>query len=216
MNKIALGLLILVLFSSCSSVKLMDSWKSADFQAVKSSKILIAAKSPDLEVRKSYEIAIANQLKNQGIDAVEMHKIFPDFEEKENPTEEEVAEIIKQFDAEGITSVLVTSLKNTIKTTNEDTPQRIDIPTAYQNRYFFSFNNSDDVHALPKLPSLESDDVPKVELTSTTYVLEAVTYDLTQEKKKQLMNVCLVDITDPSSAKKVLQKFSKIVASQFK
>ncbi|KAA1244447.1 hypothetical protein [Aquimarina sp. RZ0] len=216
MKRFLLVILLCIITWSCSSVKLIDSWESKDFQAVKSKKILIAAKSPDVEVRKSYEVSIANQLRNQGINAIEIHKTFPDFEEKEDPTEEEIAEITKQFKNDGITAILVTSLKNTINTRNDNTPKRVDIPAEYQKRYFFSFNAGDDIHMLPKLSALEGGDVPKVELTSTTYVLEAITYDLSQKKDKQLVNVCLVDVTDPNSGKKILNKFSKIVSDQFK
>ncbi len=216
MNKIVKALIIVWVCSACSSVKLLDSWKSQSFKSFAGQKILVAAKSPDLEVRKSYEIAIVNQLRKQGIKAIEIHKTFPSFEEKENPTDEEVSKIVKQFKEKGITAILITSLKSTIKTKSDNAPQLVDIPNQYQNKYLFSFNNSDDVHALPKLSALGTNDTPRVELTSTTYVLEAITYDLTQEKDKQLVNVCLVDVTDPDSGKKILERFSKIVSDQFK
>ncbi len=216
MNKVIPVLLFLLVCSACSSVKLMDSWKSENFQSSENQKILVAAKSPELAVRKSYETAIANQLKSQGITAVAIHQLFPDFKDKETPTEDEVITILNTFKAEGITSILVTSLKETITTKNDNTPQRAVIPTEYRNKSFFSFNSGDNVYDLPKLAPLGGGEVPKVVLTSTTYILEAITYDITQEKDNQLVHVSLVEVTDPNSGKKILNQFSKIVSNQFK
>lgn len=208
--------ILTILISSCSTIKLMDSWSSKDFQAIKKKKILVAAKNPDLKIRKTYEIAIANKLRNQGIDAIEIHKKFPDFEEKKTLTKEEETEIIQLFTNEGITGVMVASLKNTIETNNFETPKGADIPREYRDKYFFSYSKVDDISALPNLDSIDFDDPPEVAIKSTTYVLETVTYDLSLAKEKQLVNVCLIDVTDPDSGSQVLSKFSKIVSDQFK
>ncbi|MBQ4802136.1 hypothetical protein J8L88_04655 [Aquimarina sp. MMG015] len=214
MKKRLLLVLILPFFLGCSSIKLIDSWKSKDFQFLKAKKILIAAKSPNLEIRKSYETAIADQLKDHNIDAVMMHKIFPDFEEKERTAPKETDQIIKLFVDKGIGGVLVTSLKNTIETKKSDTPQRANIPEEYEGKSFLAFNNEDDINnTLPKLSAPENGGTLP---TSKTYILEAVTYDLTLEKDRQLVSVSVIDITDPKSASKVLDNFSKIVSNQFK
>ncbi|WP_405206614.1 hypothetical protein [Aquimarina sp. LLG6339-5] len=213
MKKRLLLVLVLPFFLSCSSIKLIDSWKSKDFQSLKAKKILIAAKSPNLEIRKSYEIAISKKLKDYDIDVVMMHRIFPDFEEKERTTQEEKSEIIKQFTEKGIEGILVTSLKNTIESKKSDTPQRVNIPVEYKDKNFLAFNSENHINHLPKLTGIQNNDTLTI---SKTYILEAIIYDITLEKKRQLVGVSVIDVTDPKSASKVLDNFSKIVSNQFK
>ncbi len=191
---------LLFILLSCSSTKLMDSWKAKSFDSLVNSKILVVSKSPESEVRKSYEIAIASKLRAQKINAIESHIQFPSL--KEANTSEEVAEVVKMFKGAGISGIILTSLKQTIETQNGNMATQTGIPSSYANKASFG-------------PNSASSNVPVVS-TSKTYVLEALTYDLTLEKDKQLVNVCLVDVTDPDAPDKIQKAFAKIVADQFK
>jgi len=214
MRKVLPFLFIVMMLSGCSSITLLDSWKSKDFKNLNKKKILVAAKSPDLEIRKSYEKAIVNNLRKLGVNAVELHVKFPNFSNKENRTEEENSQIVKQFRNEGINVVIVTSLKNKIETRNSRMPQSVEIPLEYKNKYIFESNNQ-----LLKVSSKSLNRDLEDTFSGTTemtYVLESITYDLSLEQKKRLVNVCLVDVTNPKSGEAVLDKFSKIISRQFK
>jgi len=209
-----LSFLLIVLFSSCSSIKLLDSWKSEDFKNLGEKKVLVAAKTPDLEIRKSYEKTIVKNLRKSGVNAIEMHVKFPNFSNKESRTKEENNQIVKQFLNEGINMVMVTSLKNKIETRNYSIPQSVEIPLEYKNKYVFESNTNDELLNNKTLSGKSKVELENIKMT--TYVLESITYDLSLERKKQLVNVCLVDVENPKSGTQVLDKFCKIVSNQFK
>ncbi len=191
---------VFLVLSSCASTKLMDSWKSQSFDSLSNSKILVISESPETEVRKSYETAIATKLRGQNLDAIESHIQFPSL--KEANTTEEVAQTVQMFKDAGISGIILTSLKQTIETQNGSMASQTGIPASYRDKASFGPNSSDS-------------DVPIVS-TSKTYVLEALTYDLTLAEGEQLVNVCLVDVTDPQAADKIQKTFTKIIADQFK
>ncbi len=188
---------IIILFSSCTSTKLMDSWKSDDFKSLSSAKILVISKTPQPDVRKSFEVSIADKLRSKNLDAIESHIKFPSLQEANTP--EEQNKIVKQFEEAGITAIILTSLKQTIETQNGGNQSTI--PKGYEDKRSF---NSDAI-------STETAPVSN----SKTYVLEALTYNLILEKDDQLVNVCLVDVTDPDSEDKILKTFTKIIGDQF-
>ncbi|MFS4491616.1 hypothetical protein [Maribacter sp. 2308TA10-17] len=191
---------VFLVLSSCASTKLMDSWKSQSFDSLSKSKILVVSESPETDVRKSYEIAIASKLRAQNLDAIESHIQFPSLKEADTP--EETAQIVQMFKDAGISGIILTSLKQTIETQNGSMASQTGIPASYKDKASFG-------------PNAGSSDAPMVS-TSKTYVLEALTYDLTLEEGKQLVNVCLVDVTDPDAPDKIQKTFTKIVADQFK
>ncbi|WP_303315741.1 hypothetical protein Q4Q34_14250 [Flavivirga abyssicola] len=195
-------IIFLILLPSCSSVKLLDYWKSSDFEKTLDNRILVIAKNSDFEVRKSYETAIARKLRSHGMDVIEMCETFPSIIENENRTQEDVDMILKAFEKEGVNGIVLMSLKNTIETKNSD----YDISKDYNEKSSFELMSDSGAKNLPIMS----------ELKSTTYVLEALTYDLTLKNDNQLVNVCLIDVTDPKSGSKILKSFSKIVGDQFK
>lgn len=198
--RLAPFLLVLLCFSGCSPIKLMDSWKSQNFESLVNSRILVISESEEEAVRKSYETAIATKLRVQNFDAIESHKKFPSLKEANTP--EEMSQTVQMFRDAGISAIILTSLKQTIETQNGNMASQTDIPSSYADKASFG-------------PNVAISNVPVVS-TSTTYVLEALTYNLTLAKDKQLVNVCLVDVTDPDAPEKIQKTFTKIIADQFK
>lgn len=178
----------------------MDSWKSQSFDTLSNSKIMVVSRASDLQIRKSYETAIATKLRKQNLDVIESHLLFPEL--KEANTSQEAAQVVKMFKDSGISGIILTSLKQTIETQNRKMASQSSIPKNYKDKASFTSNPG-------------NTNVP-ISSTSKTYVLEALTYNLTLAQNKQLVNVCLVDITDPDTANKIQKSFTKIIADQFK
>ncbi len=127
------------------------------------------------------------------------------------------------FKSKGVNAILSTSLKDT-KVLKSSPEKKIDnsISTANVGKYGISFTNYYNVNSVEYLGRnlIPIDDLkdtePTIELSSTTYVIETVLYNLLLEKDKQLVAVYLIEATDPNSASKVLKGFSKIISKQFK
>ncbi|WP_299886882.1 hypothetical protein [uncultured Lacinutrix sp.] len=223
LNKIIVLIVLSIVLTNCATVKLSNTWSSEDFQDAKTKKVLVVARSNDKEVQKAYENELVSKLKNEDINAISAHKLFPDLKEKSNRSQEEINTIVKDFSKEGIQSILLTALKGT--KVEESIPEKEDTNASSivnRGRYGFTFTDYYNVHSIEYLsrdlrPNYnENDQVSSQLLSSTTYTLEAVFYDLTLEKDKQFTGFYEVKITDPSSAKQILKKFSNIIIKQFK
>ncbi len=191
---------LLILFSGCATTKLIDSWKSNKFTTLSNSRIVVISQSPEASIRKSYEIAITDKLRVQGVDAVASHLKFPTLTEAKTP--EEIEKTIQMFKTANINGIILTSLKQTIETKNGQLSSPNVIPAAYADKSSFGANANDN-NVFPVS-------------TSKTYILEALIYNLELEDDDQLVNVCLVDVTDPNSVAKIQKTFTKIIADQFK
>ncbi|GAA4275735.1 hypothetical protein [Aquimarina mytili] len=216
MNKYVSILCLALLFTSCGASEVIDSWKSDNFQNIKGNKILVIAKTPDPIVQKTYEKAIVSKLQGQHIDAIGMHRIFPDIEDKEQRTTEEVEQILRMFKDKKIEGLLITSLKQTIETNSSSKPERGKIQIENKRKGSFTIEAYDNLTDLPDLDKLDFDTSKGSKNIAITYILESITYDLTLEKDQQLVNVCLLDVVDPDAADQVLNAFVKMISDQFK
>ncbi len=208
--------ILLVSVFGCKTIKVEKDWQSDDFQQIKTKTILVAAKSQNIKTRKAYESAIAKNLEDNGIKAVLANEKFPNLQDKAY-TEAETKALIASFEKEGIQGILVTSLKNTMVRTNRNEQSKIeDIPFDYSRRGVFTFIGYNELKNLPPVDPQDYEKKPFTELESTVYVLEAMLYDISLEKDKQLISIQTVEVTDPTSGNQVLQKFSKLITKQFK
>lgn len=209
-------LLTIMFISSCASVKVVDTWKSEAFDSVVSEKIIVVAKAKDTEVSKMYETTIANKLRAKGINAIERHVKYPSLKDNENQTQEEINAIVQQFKNDGINGILVTALKD-VKVRKKIMGNDGGISNlAPKDKSFISFRAYNfDANSQHKMATPVAPKDPTV-LRSKTYYLEAVTYNLSLKDEKKLVGILQVDVTDPESADKVLEGFSKLVVKQFK
>ncbi|MFP2997547.1 hypothetical protein ABN763_16635 [Spongiivirga sp. MCCC 1A20706] len=217
-QKLTILVLTSTLFTNCAAVKLADSWSSANFAKTKNDKLLVVARTSDAEVRKSYEDQMVLNLKQKEVNAVASYIAFPELKENKNRTEEEVNEIVQRFLKDGFESIMLTSLKEVKKLEKNYTTPKIDIADPNYGKYGIGFtsyySNFDGLPDISRFNSKENQELV-VPLSSTIYILEAVTYDLTVPDKDRLVRIISVEATDPESAKQVRTSFSKIVAKEF-
>ena len=215
-NQLFVLLLSSVLIISCASVRQSDSWKSDAFDSVMSEKIVVVAKAKDAGVSKMYESKIATKLRAKGINAIERHVKYPSLKDNENQTQEEINSIVQQFKNDGINGILVTALKD-VKVRKKIITNDGGISNfTPKEKSFISFRAYNfDANSQYKMETPEAPRDQTV-LRSKTYFLEAVTYNLSLKDEKKLVGILQVDVTDPESANKVLEGFSKLVVKQFK
>lgn len=202
--------------SACSGMKLSNSYKSDSFETIHEKKILVISRTPLEHVRTEYELEIANRLKAKGINAVASHVTFPKLKRIDNKTAERIGEVVAMFRKDGFDILLLTSLKNVQE--QEILRQAGDynsLPQYYGNQYITLRGYYDDVNAPPNLPPREQEAVTYVE-KSTTFILEAVTYNLALDEEKRLLSVTTAEVTNPDSGKGVRKAFAKIVADELK
>ncbi|NAS12529.1 hypothetical protein [Poritiphilus flavus] len=209
-------IILTVLFSACSSARLANSYKSKDFSSIEDQNILVVSRTPQVAVRKAYEKEISKRLKMQGLNASPSYLMFPDLKPLTNKTVERIANTISMFRDEGFDILMVTSLKDVeeqeVLRRQEGYGSLLDY---YGNKYITLKGYYDDVHAPPKLTPLETELEP-ITRKEVTFILEAVTYNLSLPEAKRLLSVVTMEITNPNSASSVRQGFAKTVANELK
>ncbi|WP_299429894.1 hypothetical protein [uncultured Maribacter sp.] len=212
----AILLLSILLFSGCSGMKLSNSYKSDSFENLNKKKVLVISRTPLEDIRQEYELEIVAKLKSKGINAVASHIAFPNLKRIDNKTSKRISEVISQFRKEGFDHLLLTSLKDVQE---QEVLQKqggySSLNEYYGNKYITLKGYYDDLNAAPRLPAREIEETTN-SILLTTYILEAVTYNLSLEEEKRLLSVTTAEVTNPDSGKEVRRAFATILASELK
>ncbi|WP_350286116.1 hypothetical protein [uncultured Croceitalea sp.] len=216
MKNCSLLIMVTLMLSGCSSTKLANSYKSDSFTSIKDQNILVISRTPQEDIRKTYEKDISKKLKASGFNATPSHLIFPDLKPLTNKTVERIANTIAMFRDEGFDIILLTSLKDVeeqeVIRRQEGYGSMLDY---YGNKYITLKGYYDDVNAPPKLDPLETELEP-VTQKEVTFILEAVTYNLSLPEEQRLLSVVTTEITNPNSASTVRTGFAKAIVGELK
>ncbi|MDT0552752.1 hypothetical protein [Urechidicola vernalis] len=227
MKRILFSLLVIIGFTSCVSVvEVVDQYRNENdqFESLKGKKVLVINKTNDKVARERFERDLADRLRSAGVDAVESHVAFPNMEHKKR-TEEDVEAEVKKVVAAGYTGAVVTGIRDKqtkyqSETTggydrNVNTGEGMGLTIYNYSYHYYGFGSF--------YGSVYNSDLGSVyvepETTTTSYnvyIIEAVTYNLTAEKEDQLLGVITVRVTDPTSYEEVADKYTKMIAKQFK
>lgn len=223
MKHIIVLIILTIAFSSCSSVKVTDSWKADNLSSLNDKKILVIARSDDMVTRQRFEQEIVSKLREKGIDATESYTKFPSMKHNKKRSEEEIDDVIDIIKNEGFTGVLLTVLKDKTKeiVTSETGGYTTGGYGAYGMGYGGYYGGFGGYYGRAYSPygyGYGGSYVPSETrtYTSETYVLETVIYNLDLPKGKQLLGVLSVDITDPKSASKVAPQYAEAIIKHWK
>lgn len=212
---------IVVIASSCSGIKVVDSWKADEINSLADAKILVIARSDDMVGRQRFEQEIAERLRAGGVDAMESYKKFPAMKQNQQLTEEQIAQRVQIIKNEGYKGVVLTVLKDMSKEiVTSETGGYVSggYYPSYYGGYYGGFGGYYGRVYSPYGYGYGGTYVPSETrtYTSETYNLETVIYNLDLEPGKQLLGVIAIDITDPKSSSKVAPKYADAVAKQLK
>ena len=65
-----------LVMSSCSSVKVLDSWQGENLESLADKSILVVARTDNQQARIAFEEAMANDLRKAGLKATESYLKF--------------------------------------------------------------------------------------------------------------------------------------------
>ncbi|HMH33080.1 MAG TPA: hypothetical protein VK543_08610 [Puia sp.] len=196
-NNLRIGWLFLVIvLGSCTSTKIVSSWKAPDISPQKFEKVLVVGLMgpKDLEIKENIENAMAEQLRLYGINAITSTKqygpkTFRNMQE---------AELVKMLSGDSFDGVMVVSLIDKSKE-KYYTPGTIFYTPYYGiGRHFWPYY----------MMMYDRIYTPGYYTTSTNYTLEANLYDT---KNDRLDYSAQAKSYDPGSPKSLASAFSKSV-----
>ena len=89
-NIIAVLLVLILLLLSCSSTRLIKSWKNPEFENFKPEKILVIGVTPNYEARKAFEFQIITELNARKINALQSAVVFESSFQNSELTEKDI------------------------------------------------------------------------------------------------------------------------------
>lgn len=208
-----------ILFTSCSSFKIIKSWKAETSSEMQNKKILVIGRSADKDVRMAYENAITKKLLADGFDAISSYAQFPDFNPVAKITEEQKQQIQSILEKNGYKGVVLTALKDYQEHTRELGAQKYDTQVIYGGmNYPINYGGFYNYFYLPGSFSVDQvrRETSGTTITSKLYILETVVYDLELEEGKQLVAWITASIENPDSSPSVATAYANSIAKGFK
>jgi hypothetical protein len=220
MKKIISPLLVamtIIFFSSCSSVKVLNSWKADTIESVKDNNILVIARTDNMSARTVFENEIVKQLEERGIKATPSFTKFPKLNPDEEISEEQQKEIKNMLIDQGFNGVVLTVIKDVeelSKTTVEGGYYAGGNYAGYYPRYYGGFYG---YYRNPMSYSTYGNYVEQTISTRTAknFILETVIYDLEAEGEKQLVGVVTSRIEEPESATTAAKQYVTAISKSF-
>ncbi|MGB5359493.1 MAG: hypothetical protein WBN27_06070 [Eudoraea sp.] len=196
MNKALI--LVALLFMGCSSAELVDNWKNPDIVIFDANKVLIVGMTSNSKAQKEFETKMKKQFSNRGVEAMRSLDVFDvEFTDSERSEEEldevEQSLLDKDFDAILFTKILGSENKENFR------KEMIDI-----NRYHDKFKDDYLSHQDIYYDENYYDEYK-------VYHAETSLYCICVGKERELIWRGIIDITDPSNIKSVIDDYIELV-----
>mgnify|MGYP003562892444 CR=1 FL=1 len=200
--------------TSCSSVQVLDAWKSDNIGEMKNNNFLVVTRTQDKQARIALEDEIVNQMTANGFKASASYTVFPSFAPN-NQEDKDDAALQKMLDSRGFDAVILTALKDYKEETRTTTSGGYYAGGNYSGYYPRYYGGFYGYYYHPYAYSSYGSYVPASSTTSTAqiYILETTIYDLTAPDENQLVAVVTSQVDDPQSITNVsadlVKKISK-------
>ncbi|WP_091424524.1 hypothetical protein [Formosa sp. Hel1_31_208] len=192
--KVYIHLLLIVLFTSCSTARVTDSWVNEDYVNYQPKKVLIIGLTDNLNGRILFEEQLKNELAKRSIHAIESYTVFEPQFTSSKQSENDIEKEIKRLSSEGFDTVLISAVKGI----DEKVSYSGDNFRTYYywrrfGRYYYL---AQDVYYLEGYYS-------KYKI----YHIEASLYNLKENKDKSLVWVASYDIVDPKQVNSTVTNY---------
>ena len=196
--KASIYILITVLFVSCSTAKVTDSWLNDTYKDYQPKKILIIGLTDNLTGRIVFEEQLKTELINRGLDAIESYKVFKPKFTSLKQTEEDIEIEIKRLSKDGFDAVLISAVKG------------IDEKVSYSGdnfKTYYYWRRFGHYYYLAQDVYLQEGYYSKYKI----YHIEASLYNIKENDDKSLVWVASYDVVDPKQINKTVTNYVKAV-----
>lgn len=196
--KLFYSIVILCTLVSCSSARIMDSWKSDVYTDYQPKKVLIVGITDNLTARKIFEQSLKEKLLKRNVLAVESSLVFEKDFMDSRQTQEQIDKEVNRFVAEGYDAVLISAVKGVDNQTSYSGKQ---FSSGYYwhhfGRYYYLYQ---DVYFEPGYYN-----------SYKVYHIEASLYNIKTDNDKSLVWVASYDIVDPVNITSTVNDYAKAI-----
>lgn len=190
--------LVIMLVMGCTSTELVDNWKNPDIVIFDANKVLVVGMTSNLKAQEEFETKMKRHFSKRDIEAMRSLDLFDvSFTDSERSEEEldevEQSLLDKDFDAILFTKILGSENKETFRKEMAD----ID---SFNAKFKDDYLSHQDIYYDENYY-----DAYKV------YHAETALYCICVGKERELIWRGIIDITDPSNIKNVIDDYVKLV-----
>ena len=221
MKKNILLFLFIVLaftFQNCSSVKVMDSWKSDTISSIKDNNFLVFTRTQNKQARITLENEIVKQMTAKGYKATASFQKFPGFDPSKKMSEGERDQLREIIEGKGYNGVVLTILKDYQEETRIETEgggyaggNYYGYYPRYYGGFYGYYNNPYAYRTMGNYVEQSS-----TEYTAKLYILETTIYDLEAEGEQQLKAIVTSKLDNPESASDIAKDYVTKVSNSLK
>jgi len=207
------------MLTSCTSVKVLNSWKADNAATLKTKNTLVIARTNNHEARVAFETEIADKLRKNGIKATESYKRIPKLEPNKKYTEDEIKEVKNLLREAGFNGVVISVIKDKKLTVQRKTDGGYYAGATYAGYYPMYYSGFYGYYAQPNTyMNYGGNYVPETVTTqqSINYVLETLFYNLDEPEDKQLLAVVTSSIEEPENASQIAKTYASKIANSLK
>ena len=185
MKKIAF-VIGLVILSSCSSTRFVDSWRNKEITTFKPQKLLVVGMTDNLTGRKIFEEELKKAFVQRNMNALESSLVFDEAFTTSKKSEAEIDEMIKKLSDDGFDAVVITAVKGVAERRSYTSGYyTVGYHWSRFGRYYYRFQ---DVYYTPGY----YDDY-------RVYHVETSIYNINEDNNKSLVWVGSFDIVNPQT-----------------
>lgn len=211
-------LAVALVFQNCSTVKVMDAWKSDDVSTTKDNNFIVVARTANKQARIAFENEIVKQMTSKGYKATASFTKLPNLNPDEEANEEKRAMLKQILEDEGFDGVVLTILKDYQEETRVSRDGGYYAGGAYYGYYPRYYGGFYGYYGHPMAYSTMGSYVPESTTVSTSkiYILETVVYDLTKAEDNQLVAVVTSKVDNPSNVTSTAEEYVKKITESLK
>jgi hypothetical protein len=189
---------IVFLLFSCSSTKILDSWKNTDYTTYHPKKVLILGITKNLTARKLFEQQLKAELNSRGITAIESYDVFETTFTNSKQSEEDIQIEVEKLSDQGFDAILISAVKGVDERISySSTAYRTDYYWRRFGHYYYLYQ---DVYFDPGYYTKYN-----------VYNVEVSLYDLKQKDDKTLIWVGSYGIYDPQTIDNTVKDYVEAI-----
>lgn len=189
---------LLILFTSCSTARVTDSWLNEAYKDYQPNKIVIVGLTDNLSGRALFEEQLKTELTKRGINAVESYNVFEPTFTSQKQTEDDIESEIERLSDQGFDAVLISAVKG------------IDERVSYSGDNFITFNywrRFGHYYYLAQDVYVTDGYYNRYKI----YTIEAALYNLKENNDKSLVWVASYNVVDPSQINTTVTNYVKAI-----
>ena len=196
-------IIILIVFSGCSTTRLIEQWKSPDNPVFEANKVLVVGMTPNSNSRRIFEEEMVSVIEGEGNTiAVRSIDFFEHSLTTSRKSEIELNEIEEQLLQAGFDAIILSKVIGSENKTS--------LIKAINNLHH-NFGNFRDDYFINQDLYNERDQIE----TSTIYHTETTLYCICPEKERELIWTGSIDLINPQKAERSIRDYVKLIKKTF-